>query len=607
MISPVRLFLLGLLVTSSVDVWAVNLSKPPRPEDLQPLLSAGWPAARDQLAGELAAAYRPFQGLRAGSSSDPAFLAWLDVWRWCELMSRDEAKELSRFVAGESNFEPGRETSNARLVPRGYTPGGGTLADRLGPKVAAELSEDPPFLAEFFRMLSPLDFTPGAIDALRQIREAEETRWADYRSLAIAVALVFDQRVPGRWPHHQVKPSAVPREEVVPIDAFRHWADDNVSGKLLLDLRKLNAGQIKFIVDAPVKHSEIEWAQKNVRYSRTNFGQAFGSIHYLNARLVKQEYDWPEGEDYTLANIQSTGGICVDQAYFAMLSGKARGLPTLYFSGQGTDGGHAWFGYMKTDDRWDLDCGRYQNQNYTKGEALDPQTWQPINDHELKFLAEHFRDTPAFLASLGDLAVAGMFEGLGDRDKMLSALDSAVAACPQNPDVWDARWAALTAAGAPPAKKRAHLEAALKQFGANPDVRMGYQNQLVDLLRSNGDEQGARQLEAQMIGENRRGRIDLSVAVASQQVLSPLAKGDTDTAMKEFRNQLTRVGKSGGGGNFYYDVVRPLVIALAKAGKTHDALRVSDQARKALRPEEGGILDQDLGELEAWVNKINKK
>ena len=79
-----------------------------------------------------------------------------------------------------------------------------------------------------------------------------------------------------------------------------------------------------------------------------------------------------------------------------MIAGKARGLPTLFFTGQGADGGHAWFGYMKSDNRWELDCGRYKNQNYAVGQALDPQTWLPVSDHELEIHAQGLREGLSF-------------------------------------------------------------------------------------------------------------------------------------------------------------------------------------------------------------------
>ena len=47
---------------------------------------------------------------------------------------------------------------------------------------------------------------------------------------------------------------------------------------------------------------------------------------------------------------------------------------------------------MKSDNRWELDCGRYKNQNYAVGQALDSQTWLPVSDHELEVRVKGFRE-----------------------------------------------------------------------------------------------------------------------------------------------------------------------------------------------------------------------
>ena len=83
----------------------------------------------------------------------------------------------------------------------------------------------------------------------------------------------------------------------------------------------------------------------------------------------------------------------VTEAYASEI-GKGRGVPTIYFTGQGTDGGHAWFGYLSRSGKWELDCGRYASQNYPKGYALDPQTWQVVNDTTLQDLAKNGGSNP---------------------------------------------------------------------------------------------------------------------------------------------------------------------------------------------------------------------
>jgi len=86
----------------------------------------------------------------------------------------------------------------------------------------------------------------------------------------------------------------------------------------------------------------------------------------------------------------------VDQAYFSSMAGKAKGIPTLTFVGQGSGGGHAWFGFLKNPGRWETDCGRYENQNYPVGNAIDPQLWKLITDDELGALARGEKNLSGF-------------------------------------------------------------------------------------------------------------------------------------------------------------------------------------------------------------------
>jgi hypothetical protein len=122
---------------------------------------------------------------------------------------------------------------------------------------------------------------------------------------------------------------------------------------------------------------------------------------------------WTQGT-YLLANIEVAGGICTDQSYFACIAGKAKGIPTLYFAGQGQDGGHAWFGYLRGNGKWELDAGRFFNQRYTVGQALDPQTWLPVTDHELLYLSGRAVRSPGNDAALGELAMVAIHRQCGE-------------------------------------------------------------------------------------------------------------------------------------------------------------------------------------------------
>jgi hypothetical protein len=625
----------GVLLLSVAWSAAQDLRRPPAPADRAQAVSSGWEASRDRLGAALLAAYQTGGPGRPGSTGNTAYRQWLLLWKWCELLTRTEKAEAARLlrdhlrITSDGNrtfFPPGHplppdtrpapdtdveavlsdDTARAKFlgafVPEEFTnPADAPLAARLKPEILAEWINDGELSRLLFQNLAEGDYPPAVLARLQEIRLAHPAKFLEYRALAVALALVYDQNLPAFWPHRQVDPKLVPRRPVDVAAFFDEWVKSNESRELFLDIRKLGPGQLKFLVDAPVDPSEFAWARKNVRYPRMDFAKAFSAVRYAHDRLKQKEYDWTE-EEYSLENLRRKGGICVDQAYYAVIAGKARGLPTLFFSGQGRDGGHAWFGYMKADDKWELDCGRYENQNYAVGEALDPQIWQPISDHDLEFLARSFRDKPEFAASQDDILLAARFEAAGDTARAAKAYESAVTVCPENVLAWDARAAHLERSGAPPNQRRALHEAAIRQFARDRDIRSRHQAALARVLREQGEDSAASALEAQIMSSNKRLRSDLSVNIAAQKLRALVAEKNFDGAFAEYRKLLAGLGKTGGG-NFFYDIVRPFAVTLAEEGDPKRALEAVTMAQKVLKPDAGSILDVDMKDLSESLRK----
>jgi hypothetical protein len=606
----------------------------PTAADRAAIVNKGWAASRDLIGQMLAKAYEPSTDGSPGSTGQPGFESWLRLWQWCELLSRDENAEAAKFLGGHLYMAAGDPTP--MLVPPGEdVPGNLTpasaatvqmlmasprvrdevlgqllradsmppqsrpLAELAPPKILAEWLGDEELSRRLFANLSPDDYAPGVLRALAQIRQEQPEKFAEYRSLALAIALVYDQKMPADWPHAQVAPAEVPIRDYRPADWFAFWVQSNESQGSLTDLRSLSPEQAKFVVDAPLDASEYAWARANVRLSRADFAQAYDMITYDTKRLADAQYVWP-ASPYTLAAIQKQGGICVDQAYFAMVAGKARGLPTLFFTGEGADGGHAWFGYLQSDNHWEMDCGRYEDQKFATGEALDPQTWKRLSDHELAFLEGHFRAKPEYAASQDDLVMAGLLEGQGQDAPAAAALDSALAVCPMNAAAWDAKTAFLERTGAPAEALRAHHEAAARQFASQPDLKAEHLAALAALARQTGDTAAASAYENQIISQNAGDRADLGVQTLAKQILDLAAAGQLDDAFKKYQQQVDDIGRNGGSG-FFYEVVQPLVSALLAAGEQSRAKEAMELARAALNAPAGTTLERDMDALDEQV------
>jgi hypothetical protein len=604
------------------------------PAERAKIFADGWVASRDALGNALVAAYQPGGPLRPGSTGVTAYRSWMSLWKWCELLSRNQRQEAARLIADHLRVSPGDERliivgpgciPNAdykppepaqlnqvlsdqafagqllrQLLPADLAdPPDATIAENLNPDILAEWISDEELSRLLFENLSDRDFLPGVLVRLQEIRLANPQKFKEYRALAVALAVVYDQSFPHFWPHRQVDPKSVPIAELPVAERFKFWAGSNEARALLLDLRKLSPAHIKFIVDAPLDLSEFEWARKNAKYQRSEFAKAFDAVTYSAERVKSGRFHWRAGE-YTLQNIHQQTGICVDQAYYAMIAGKARGLPTLFFTGQGADGGHAWFGYMKSDNRWELDCGRYKNQNYAVGQALDPQTWLPISDHELEIHAKGLREGLEFFSSQNDILIGRMSERGGDRAKALKAYESAMQVCPQNKAGWAAKADYLRRTDAPLNALKAHHEAALRQFATNRDMRVEQQVALAKIARQQGAFQEAESLERQIVAQNKHRRSDLSVSIAAQKIISLVIAKQLDQAFAEYRRQISNLGGTGGG-NFFYDIVQPFAEALVATRDARRAREVLVLARKALKPESGSIIDTELKELEKFV------
>lgn len=627
-----RHILLVLLLGGSAARAEFDLSRPPTAQDLSEIRRIGWAQAADALEGRLTAGWKPSHFAQAGSTGNATFRQWQLLYQWCRLLGTPEPEALKAFLGRrvvESPDKPGSllitppgmslpTDATGRLLPAAvadkmtvsrvpagilqallpddYTMQEGTVSLRAKEEFLAMLGSDPEFLREFFRLLTPDDFAPMVLTRLEQLYSAHPGRWSDYRSLMLAFALVYDQRQPSFWPHAQVRQEAVlPMDESL-ADRLGYYIQANELRRLEYDLRRLPAEQLKFLVDAPVPRSELEWAAKNVKLRREQFDRAFSMVNYDRRRVERGVFTWPHGR-YLLGNIELQGGICVDQAYFASVAGKAKGIPTIYFAGQGTDGGHAWFGYLQSAGKWELDAGRYLNQNYTVGQALDPQTWLPITDHELLYLSGRATRGGAYDAALGDLAMAGVFAARGDADSQLAAATSALYNAPESVAAWDAKESALARAG-DRAALQAHFKGAIEAFRRQDDLKVRYQARLAELERDGGDARVAQKLSEQMVRENRRQRADLSAAAGSETLSRMLESGDYEGAMREYRALTGKLGRTGGG-NLFYDVVRPFVLGLRAAGKEQDAQKALQRAREKMRFEKDSILAREFAELEA--------
>lgn len=415
--------------------------------------------------------------------------------------------------------------------------------------------------------LSPQDNIAGVWRVLRDLSSRHPQEVHDYPALAVTLAVVFDREFPEDWPHRQVKASLVPRVSDNAREVMMYFVEQDRAGKLLWPLAALRVDQLKYLVDVPIDISELRTMRAKLKITRPNLDKLFSMVDYDLERLRADELDWI-GDDYKLSTIFRKGGICVDQAYFAAMSGKALGVPTLYFSGQGTGGGHAWFGFLKEENKWMLEAGRYEEQQYVTGRARDPQTWEPINDHQLRFLSSGTDSQTIYHYSRNIVALARLEPNASQPEKQAEIFAEALRVNPQLPMIWEAVEEGLIAAGSLDALRR-HYEKMVEQFATQDDVKAVALRKLWVLALKTGDSALAQSCADQLLNL----RSDLAIQWAAEGVRAQLRLKQYAAAAQSVQGYLssfTKAGREPGGGNLYFELVAPTVLALKK--QQQDAL-----------------------------------
>jgi len=460
----------------------------------------------------------------------------------------------------------------------------------------SELGKNAELVRAYLENARAEDRRAEALQILLEMQAKAPGEVKELPRLAVALALVFDQPMPRNWPHHQVPVQAVPKVEVDPVVRLQEMALLQSKRRYAFDLPDLTVSELKFLVDHPLPDSEMEWARKNVTTSRSSFDKVFASIRYDDARLQEGMLIWPFPA-YRLADIREKGGICVDQAYFAAMAGKAKGLPTLFFTGQGDSGGHAWFGYLDAPGRWVTDCGKYAEENYPVGQATDPQTWKPIADTELTFLAKGRERSDGYRqAKLWTDYAAAMGPEAGG-----VFLDAALASQPEFLAAWLTRAGWIEKDGVVQAREE-FWRSFVKRFARYPDLKVSGQEKLLELAKARGDAQTAKSLEREILVQNRTRRFDLSIGATASQVGEKIEAGDWTGAETAYRQAL-REFRGQSGGHLFYGLVAPFVETALAEGQTGAARNALQEAKRVLKAGKETLVGRALAKLESQVRE----
>jgi hypothetical protein len=476
---------------------------------------------------------------------------------------------------------------------------GRPLGARVGRELQLWLFQNGPLSAEFFALLSPLDYAPRVLAILDELHRADPARFRSHAALALALAVVHDVPPPPDWPHGQVGADVLPRAWPAPAAAFAWWIRQEQSGRALHRLSRLPAGDLRFVVDAAAPFAELEWAQGAVNVPLADLGRAYSMVRYRQDRVTANRMEWP-GASYRLPDILAAGGICADQAYFAVEAGKARGVPTLLFRGAGQDGRHAWFGFLDGNRSWQLDAGRHPDQRLITGRARDPQTWLELSDHELRFLAERFRALPTYRQASIHQAFAAEYLAGGDARAAGRAARRAVTLERRHVAAWETLLEAADKEGRDARTRETLLREAALALARYPDLEVRYARRVAESLRARGESSAAEAEERRVALKHQARRADLGVEQARDEVARAMANEPLAGQIRTYHAVVERRA-AGGGMVFFDEVVVPFVRHLAELRQPAEAIRALERARQALRPEPGSQL---AGEFETLAARV---
>jgi len=586
--SLVLLLLAGLRLGAQTraPLTEAEMLQPPTAGRLAEFVASGEQAGWDKLTPIFRAA-----SLRAYEQGKlPAAERWHQVYRWSALFAQTEVEFIPQWM---------KEMKAAKVVhanlARRWVPHKERLGHWLLPELKTWLLGNARFSDEFLALLSPVDFLPSVFETLNTLHHRAPARFARYAGLALAIALVYDLPPPPDWPHSQVTAAVLPRHWPPASEAFDWWIRQDQLDRTYQRLKNLDASELKFVVDAAAPFRELEWAQQHVDVPLDQLAQAYTLIHYRTDRAEQEIYVWPD-TDYSLAAIQRAGGICIDQAYFASEVGKARGVPTLLFRGEGMDGRHAWFGFLEGRHHWQLDAGRLGDMQFETGYARDPQTWREISDHELRFLSERFRTQPAFHTSRVHQQFAAEYLQSHEPAAAIRTAWKALKFEPRNLNAWSTLLEAQQAQGDGPKLIEATLYQAIAAFGNYADLEAAFSGRLCRSLRTRGQLSAADFEEQRILSRNRIARGDLALMRAQDTLRQTMATRPPAESIKAYNTLVDTLGR-GAGIEFYDRIVTPFVQYLVKNNRPTEARQAAERAWARLYVPPGSQLEGEFNRL----------
>ena len=230
-------------------------------------------------------------------------------------------------------------------------------------------------------LIKPEDDPAAVFALLDRLRAAYGDQLNDCATLAAALCVVHDVEL-----HRRINENTATADD--PVHIFEYFRRHQK--KMLFGVRNVPSALLVYVVDTTAPVPEMQWALSNFAGDR-RIGAQFHQIRYDYAHYRTGAPKRVTEAGFSLPNIKKHGGVCADQAYFAVAVGKAIGVPTAYTVGRGGNVGHAWVGFFEARGKrgsWNFNVGRYASYRGVRGVLTDPQTRRQVNDSTVSLLGE---------------------------------------------------------------------------------------------------------------------------------------------------------------------------------------------------------------------------
>jgi hypothetical protein len=248
-------------------------------------------------------------------------------------------------------------------------------------------ADHPEFMVELGLLYSEKDDAKGVLDLANRLMDERGDQIDQYPALAAALCVVHDMqggKVYSRWVNEHTPESSAP------LEIFDFFVGNARTMSIRPDT--LPAIALVYVVDVTETPQQLQWAHDRFRSSPMIKDRFFEiEYDYQHFQQNKPKRVTSEAGEYNLEKIKRYGGVCADQAYYAMSVAKACGIPSAYVIARGADVSHAWVGFVEQRGRrteWNFDAGRYSDYQNLRGNLVNPQTRESISDGRAGVLAD---------------------------------------------------------------------------------------------------------------------------------------------------------------------------------------------------------------------------